>query len=832
MRADAPSPAASSHAPFWTLSEPCSSRFGPAALLIWWVLAFGVWLGHVTTAEHKSVSDIVSSWKSAVVLLALLAMAVSLLTLNGLLLHKPQRLGMKMVFFMVCTMLCLARATPRMLAAMNFQASEHSTWLLLDRHLCQGPLPLLYVLLICELPADPAAAIGVALLYVIVSAVVAVRGPLPESLPDQVEPWIDATLLLGFATMAVLRRQIPVRTVKSAASLVAGDVKHLAWKQAFGPATLLFWWLIIVYSFCDMLQSSAAWSTEALSDDHRVHIETFAAGGMTALVCVLCTVTLALVLLPRKIETLQIEVPIVVAMLLFSGGVHLGRPWLPEMPSSMDLFASLQTGPLPIAHVLMISRVPCEACGVLQVAASYIVLEGANQVVAANRSGKPMISGAVAEWFVTVACAGLAAVRSCCPACPLKLLPVAAPAVSDTPPPATTTASGLHELPQRPGLGQDGWLLPPMPAGRVDADSDTADVDASLAAGSADAARAAASAALAADSTSERLTAARAAALAAVGDDVAFPRLAAARAAALAAVAAATGRPLSSPRLSPRRSPRGRAPVTRVVPEEPGALLPTTYGLIHAGAIVKHVEPELEPDVQEQREITRPDGPPRAAEPIGLKLVAARRPDVNRGDMAADSESENSWSVAALAKTEPGRLRSRGDVAADSESEASCSVAALAKAEPSRLLVIPEDEAQGHRPQWAPAGSLHRIWHEKPIAEMPQLCPAGHRLHEFETPNDGFVCGRCEAHFPSGTNLYGCQECNYDVCRLCLTGKALPEVPAAISTGKTSDDNLADHPELGTDFWRVRRLLRGEAGDDVDLGCEGISCCHVGETDI
>ena len=50
-----------------------------------------------------------------------------------------------------------------------------------------------------------------------------------------------------------------------------------------------------------------------------------------------------------------------------------------------------------------------------------------------------------------------------------------------------------------------------------------------------------------------------------------------------------------------------------------------------------------------------------------------------------------------------------------------------------------------------------------------QTCPSGHGLREFRTPNGSFGCDLCghPGQFPRGTTMWGCRECNHDVCRAC-----------------------------------------------------------------
>ena len=49
-----------------------------------------------------------------------------------------------------------------------------------------------------------------------------------------------------------------------------------------------------------------------------------------------------------------------------------------------------------------------------------------------------------------------------------------------------------------------------------------------------------------------------------------------------------------------------------------------------------------------------------------------------------------------------------------------------------------------------------------------QKCSAGHGLIRFKTPRDGFGCDICGSQsVPTDTVMYGCRECNYDICISC-----------------------------------------------------------------
>eukprot|EP00929_Paragymnodinium_shiwhaense_P076756 TRINITY_DN39512_c0_g1_i1.p1 TRINITY_DN39512_c0_g1~~TRINITY_DN39512_c0_g1_i1.p1 ORF type:complete len:1056 (-),score=231.60 TRINITY_DN39512_c0_g1_i1:92-3259(-) len=47
------------------------------------------------------------------------------------------------------------------------------------------------------------------------------------------------------------------------------------------------------------------------------------------------------------------------------------------------------------------------------------------------------------------------------------------------------------------------------------------------------------------------------------------------------------------------------------------------------------------------------------------------------------------------------------------------------------------------------------------------LCLQGHRLLPHSTLQDGYACDRCKTRFPTGTMLFGCRRCDWDLCASC-----------------------------------------------------------------
>ena len=50
-------------------------------------------------------------------------------------------------------------------------------------------------------------------------------------------------------------------------------------------------------------------------------------------------------------------------------------------------------------------------------------------------------------------------------------------------------------------------------------------------------------------------------------------------------------------------------------------------------------------------------------------------------------------------------------------------------------------------------------------------CPGKHVLSSFSTPDAEFSCDVCRTVFRTGTHMYGCRECDWDICEKCVTSK-------------------------------------------------------------
>lgn len=63
---------------------------------------------------------------------------------------------------------------------------------------------------------------------------------------------------------------------------------------------------------------------------------------------------------------------------------------------------------------------------------------------------------------------------------------------------------------------------------------------------------------------------------------------------------------------------------------------------------------------------------------------------------------------------------------------------------------------------WNRDVTANRFWR---VFRRSFQCSHGMRL--FQTPDEVFICDKCEKMFPQDTTMYGCRACDYDLCQPC-----------------------------------------------------------------
>eukprot|EP00927_Polykrikos_kofoidii_P029894 TRINITY_DN2577_c0_g1_i1.p1 TRINITY_DN2577_c0_g1~~TRINITY_DN2577_c0_g1_i1.p1 ORF type:complete len:395 (-),score=52.76 TRINITY_DN2577_c0_g1_i1:153-1337(-) len=66
---------------------------------------------------------------------------------------------------------------------------------------------------------------------------------------------------------------------------------------------------------------------------------------------------------------------------------------------------------------------------------------------------------------------------------------------------------------------------------------------------------------------------------------------------------------------------------------------------------------------------------------------------------------------------------------------------------------------------------IHVVASDDPVAsavnEQAVLCSRGHALQLHITPTPCFTCDQCQAAFPEGARMWGCRQCDFDLCCEC-----------------------------------------------------------------
>jgi hypothetical protein len=75
------------------------------------------------------------------------------------------------------------------------------------------------------------------------------------------------------------------------------------------------------------------------------------------------------------------------------------------------------------------------------------------------------------------------------------------------------------------------------------------------------------------------------------------------------------------------------------------------------------------------------------------------------------------------------------------------------------------------------------------VAEV--FCPTDHKLVQFQTTHGKFYCDDCKAKVKQGTTLFGCRQCDYDLCEVCVAQAVSSRVPTPALTPHVSVEEVA-----------------------------------------
>lgn len=100
-----------------------------------------------------------------------------------------------------------------------------------------------------------------------------------------------------------------------------------------------------------------------------------------------------------------------------------------------------------------------------------------------------------------------------------------------------------------------------------------------------------------------------------------------------------------------------------------------------------------------------------------------------------------------------------------------------------------------------------------PVPASPLLCPEGHPLEAFTTPEDEWWCSGCQACLDCGSSMVGCRLCDYDLCAQCL--RLLPYQSAKGKALRTSSAAPCQ-PRLSSKIHRGSRTQRQAKASSQD----------------
>jgi hypothetical protein len=100
--------------------------------------------------------------------------------------------------------------------------------------------------------------------------------------------------------------------------------------------------------------------------------------------------------------------------------------------------------------------------------------------------------------------------------------------------------------------------------------------------------------------------------------------------------------------------------------------------------------------------------------------------------------------------------------------------------------------------------------------KMGRVCPKGHPLQAFQTPNPSYSCDApgCGKRVAQGTPMHGCRECNFDFCTACVRAFAGGGAGSG-GSGAGSASKKARAAEEGTDKTEKEEESTSQTGEKV-----------------
>eukprot|EP00485_Elphidium_margaritaceum_P002375 CAMPEP_0202689630 /NCGR_PEP_ID=MMETSP1385-20130828/4833_1 /ASSEMBLY_ACC=CAM_ASM_000861 /TAXON_ID=933848 /ORGANISM="Elphidium margaritaceum" /LENGTH=1426 /DNA_ID=CAMNT_0049344779 /DNA_START=82 /DNA_END=4362 /DNA_ORIENTATION=+ len=105
------------------------------------------------------------------------------------------------------------------------------------------------------------------------------------------------------------------------------------------------------------------------------------------------------------------------------------------------------------------------------------------------------------------------------------------------------------------------------------------------------------------------------------------------------------------------------------------------------------------------------------------------------------------------------------------------------------------------------------------VSEPAVNCPGQHQLQQFSAPHEYFGCDGCHRSMPLQGTLYGCRECDFDLCSSCYSNKLITTcLKSHILTSVTKGELLKDHSAYMYGF-SCNQCKNSYSADDVCYHC-------------